>query len=91
LPRLPASNAVRETCASAAGIDRDRAAKARTDHADAIGIDGGMLCKERQRIAEVLNLFETDDAAELAFALAAAAHVKPQRDVAEFAEHSCRL
>ena len=70
-----------------AGIDRDRAAEARADHADARGIDRGMLGEKRQRIARVLDLLEADYAAELAFALAAAAHVEAQHDVAEFAEH----
>ena len=75
----------------AAGIDRGRAAEARADDADAAGIDGGMAGEERQRIAQVLDLFEADDAAEFALAVAAAAHVEAQRDIAEFAEHARRL
>src|SRR5208282_2439836 len=71
----------------AAGIDADGAAEARADHRDAIGIDGGMLAEEIERTAGILDLFEADDAAELALALAAAAHVEAQRDIAELAEH----
>ena len=74
----------------AAGIDRDRAAEARADGADAVGIDGGMLAEKVERIAQILDLLEADDAAELAFALAAAAHVEAQRHVAELAEHPRR-
>src|SRR5271169_570253 len=50
-----------------------------------------MLRQERLRVAEILDLFEADDAAELAFALAAAAHVKAHRDIAELAQHPRRL
>src|SRR5580698_4536220 len=74
----------------AAGIDADRAAKARADHTDAIGVDGGMLGQEIERIAGVLHLFEADDAPELAFALAAAAHVEAQGDETEFVEYPRR-
>ena len=66
-------------------------AEARTDGADTIGVDGGMLGEKRQRIGQILNLLEADDAAELAFALAAAAHVEAQRDIAEFAQDPRRL
>ena len=69
----------------AAGIDRDRAAEARPDGADAVGIDRGMRGEKVERIAQILDLFETDDAAELALALAAAAHVEAQRHIAELA------
>src|SRR5579863_9230648 len=72
----------------AAGIDRDRAAEARADNADAAGIDGGMTAEEIKRVAQVLDLFEADDAPKLAFALAAAAHIEAQRDIAEVAEHA---
>ena len=40
------------------------------------------------RRAGVLDLFEADDAAELALALAAAAHIEAQRDIAELVEHA---
>ena len=40
-----------------------------------------------ERVAEILDLFETDDPAELASALAAAAHVEAERDIAEFVQH----
>src|SRR6202012_479231 len=70
------------------GIDRHRAAKARADHADPVGVNGVMFGKERQRAAEIFNLLEADDAAELAFALAASAHVETQRHVAQRIEHS---
>ena len=73
----------------AAGIDADGAAETGTDDGDAVGIDIGVMAEEIERIAGVLDLFETDDAAELALALAAAAHVEAQRDVAEIAEHLC--
>ncbi len=74
----------------AAGIDADRAAETRADHADAIRIDGRMLGQKIERVAGVLDLFEADDSAELAFALAAAAHVEAERDEAEFIEHPRR-
>ena len=74
----------------AAGIDADRAAKARADHADTVRIDGRMLGQEIERVAGVLDLFEADDSAEVAFALAAAAHVEAQRDKTEFIEHPRR-
>src|SRR6202034_2225941 len=74
----------------AAGIDADRAAETRADHADAVGIDSGMLGQEIERIAGVLDLFEADDSSELAFALTAAAHVEAERDEAEFAQHPRR-
>src|SRR5262249_11398339 len=71
----------------AAGIDRNRAAEARSDQADARGIDRRMLAEEGKRVARVLDLLEADHAAKLAFALAAAAHVETQHDVAEIAQH----
>ncbi len=74
----------------AAGIDGDRAAETRADGADAIGIDRGMLGEKRQCIAQIFDLLEADDAAELALALAAAAHIEAQRHIAEFAEHARR-
>ena len=74
----------------AAGIDRDRAAETRADDADAVGIDGRMMAEKIERVAEILDLLEADDAAELALALAAAAHVEAQRDIAELAEHPRR-
>src|SRR5580700_8281683 len=64
----------------AAGIDADRAAEARADHADAIRVDGRMLGQKIERIAGVLDLFEADDPTELPFALAAAAHVETECD-----------
>jgi hypothetical protein len=75
----------------AAGIDRDRAAEARPDHADARAVDRGMAREKAERAAGVLDLFQADDAAGLAFALAAAAHVEAQHDVAEIAQHLGRL
>src|SRR5580704_14664519 len=74
----------------AAGINADRTAKTRSDDADAIRIDRRMLGQEVQRIAGVFDLLETDHAAELAFAFAAAAHVKSQRDVTVFVEDAGR-
>src|SRR5438094_37208 len=58
------------------GVDCDRPAEARADEADALRIDRGMLRQERQRAARILDLFKTDDAAEFALAVAAAAHVE---------------
>ncbi len=76
-----------EAFVDAAGINRDRAAEARADDADALRIDVGMAGEKRHRARGVLDLFETDDAPELALALAAAAHVEAQRDVAEIVQH----
>src|SRR5262249_16330420 len=83
-PRAPAAvgNARGDALIDAAGIDRNRAAEARSDQADAGGIDRGMLGEKGERVARVLDLLEADHAAELAFALAAAAHVETQHDVA---------
>ena len=50
-----------------------------------------MAGEEEERIAEVLDLFEADDAAELAFAFAAAAHVEALRDIAELVQYPHRL
>ena len=72
----------------AAGINRHGAAKARTDGADALRIDGGMRGKKGQCIAKILDLFETDHAAEFTFALAAPAHVETQCDIAEIVKHT---
>src|SRR5580704_17279021 len=71
----------------AARIDADCAPKARTDDCDAVGIDGGMLGERFERVAGVFDLFEADDAAELALALAAAAHVEAHGGVTTVAEH----
>ena len=54
-------------------------------------IDLRMVGEEGQRVARVLDLLQADHAAEFAFALAAAAHVETQHDVAELAEHLGRL
>src|SRR5262249_13672483 len=75
----------------AAGIDRDCAAEARADQADAGGIDRRMLGEEAERAPGVLDLLETDHAAEFALGLAAPAHVEAQHYVAELAEHLGRL
>ena len=75
----------------AAGIDRDRAAEARPDDADPVGIDGRMLRQDIERVAEIFHLFEADDAAELAFALTAAAHIEAHGDIAELAQDPRRL
>src|SRR5262249_58286420 len=64
-------------------VHRDRGAEARADHADAIRIDLGPHREEAERALRVLDLLETDDAAARPFALAAAAHVAPERRVAE--------
>src|SRR5580704_6438464 len=71
----------------AARIDADCAAKARTDDCDAVRIDRRMFGKGFERVAGVFDLFEADNAAELAFTLAAAAHVKAHSDVTKVAEH----
>src|SRR5262249_59136762 len=65
----------------AAGIDRHRAAEARSDEADALGIDRGVPGEEGQRVARVLDLLQADHAAEFALAVAAAAHVEAQHHV----------
>src|SRR5215475_12828331 len=79
--------AVRDHCGDAfvdtAGIDRDRAAEARSHQRNAIRIDRRMLRQEGERVSGVLDLLETDHAPELALAVAAAAHAETQRDVAE--------
>ena len=72
-------------------IHGDRAAEARADHPDAIGIDRRVAGEEIERVAEIIDLFETDDPAELALAPAAAAHVEAERDIAEFVQHPGRL
>src|SRR5579863_8507459 len=50
-----------------------------------------MACQKLKRVAEILDLFETDNPAELAAAFAAAAHVEAERDVAELVQHFRRL
>src|SRR5438270_8814538 len=62
----------------ATGVDCDRPAEARADEADALRIDRGMLRQERQRAVRILDLFKTDDAAEFALDVGAAAHVEAQ-------------
>src|SRR6516162_4957108 len=42
----------------AAGMDRDRPAETRSDEADACGVDRGVLGKEGERIARVLDLLQ---------------------------------
>ena len=71
----------------AAGIDGDGAAEARADDADPLRVDRRMVGKEGQRAARVLDLLQADHAAEFTLALAAAAHVETQHDIAELAEH----
>src|SRR4029077_8465780 len=66
------------------------AAEDGADHADAVRVDGGMMAEKIERVAGVLDLLEADDPAELALALAAAAHVETQGDEAEFIEHPRR-
>src|SRR5262245_44050833 len=77
----------RNALIDAAGIDRDRAAKARADDRDALGIDRGMAREEGQRVARVLDLLEADHPAELALAVAAAPHAETQRHIAKLGEH----
>ena len=76
----------RDARIGAARIDANRAAEARTNHADAVGIDVAVLGQKIERVAGILNLFEADDAPEFTLALAAAAHVEAQRHVAELIE-----
>ena len=75
----------------AADIDRDGGAEARADHADAVALDVRILGQEGERVARRLHLLEADEIAARAFALAAARHVDPQRDVAELLEHRAGL
>src|SRR4051794_8869875 len=81
----------RDARIDAAGIDRDRAAEARADHRDAVGIDRRILGEEIDGVGDVLDLFEADDTAEIALALAAAAMIEAQRHITVFAEHARRL
>src|SRR5262245_14155730 len=81
----------RDALVDAAGIDGDRTAEARADDADAFRIDRRMLGEEAQRAARILDLLEADHPPELAFALAATAHVEAQHDIAELAQHLGRL
>src|SRR5262245_45408460 len=74
-----------------AGIDRDRATEARADDADALGIDRRMLGEEAERAARILDLLEADHSPELALALAAAAHVEAQHDIAKLIQDLGRL
>ena len=50
-----------------------------------------MFGEKGQRVAGVVDLFQADHAAEFAFAVAAAAHVETERDVAEVVQHLRRL
>ncbi len=70
-----------------AGIDRDRRAEAGSQYADALGIDLGPGLQIIHRGAGVLHLFLTDDAAEIAFRLAAAPHIEPEGGVAPTVQH----
>ena len=56
------------------------------DRDDFIGTARG-LGQERQRAAGILDLLEADQVAALALAVAAAAHVEAERDIAEVVEH----
>ncbi len=75
----------------AAGVNGNGAAEARSDQADARGVDRRVRGEEGQRAAGILDLLQADHAAVLAFAVAAAAHVEAQHDVAEIAQHLGRL
>src|SRR5262249_42343859 len=66
-------------------------AEARADDADALGIDRRMLGEEAEGAARILDLLEADHSPELALALAAAAHVEAQHDIAELAQNLGRL
>src|SRR4051812_43887896 len=75
----------------ARGIDRDRTAEARSDDGNARRVDARLPRQKGQRAAGVLDLLEADHASRLAFALAAAPHVKAERDIAELVEHLAGL
>src|SRR4029077_7774977 len=57
------------------GVHRDRRAEALAHDADALRIDVGAAGEKRQRVSRVPDLLLADDAAALAFALAAAAEI----------------
>ena len=70
----------------ARGVHRDRRAKALAIDRDAILDDLGARLQIAQGVARVLHLLEADHSPALTLALAAAAHVEAQRDVAERGE-----
>ena len=73
------------------GVEGHCRAEAGPDKTDAFGIDLGLLGKKAERRHRVGDLLQADQPAAFAFAFAAAAHVEPERRVAELAEHLDRL
>jgi hypothetical protein len=65
------------------GVDRDGGTETAAQHGDAIGINIRVPGEEAHGVSRVADLFETDEAPRFALAVAAAAHVEAQRDVAE--------
>src|SRR5215471_15554220 len=72
-------------------IDRHGSAKARPDQGDTRGIDVRALRQERQRVARIRDLLQADHATFFAAAVAAAAHIESQADVAELFEQFAGL
>src|SRR5262245_22237855 len=87
-PVAPAArgDAGRQALLHPGSVDRDRRAEAVADHADTPYFRS--FQEKVERGARVLDLLQTDRAAARAFALAAAAHVEAQRDVAEAGEEA---
>src|SRR5205085_7725671 len=84
-------DAGRDARLDARRVHRDCRAEALTVDRDAVFLHLVSRLEEFQRMPCVLDLLETDRAAALAFALAAAAHVEAQDDIAERGEElRCR-
>ena len=69
------------------GVNRYGGAETAANQGDLLRIDLGMRGEKRERVARVGNLVQADDAAALALAFAAAAHVETQGGVAQGVEH----
>ena len=70
------------------GVDRDGGTEAVADHSDPLGIDLVAPCDEGERALGVGDLVEATNLPPLSPALAAAAHIDPERAVAEALEHA---
>ena len=76
-------DAGRDARVDARRVHRHGGAEAETHHGDPVGLDFRSAGEKRHRAFGVLDLLQADDLAAHAFAVAAAAHVETQRDIAE--------
>ena len=79
-------NAGGDALVHAGRINSHRGAETESHYADAIGAHFRTACKKRQRAAGILDLLQTNHPPAHALAVAATAHIKAQRDIAELLE-----